>query len=340
MAVRVLTADRTGKILAELDGVTVGPVSWRLNAVGRAEFIINKNDAKATQDNLNFGNRILLEFDNGLPYWGGVIDTPRQWNDTTIKFTAYTGEYLLGFRQTGIVKAFSGADVGSIFTEMLADANAVSLLGITMGTAWSGGDGYSPEFHHGNLLEKMQNVVFGRLSTADFCIVPGESAGYVTLTAYVYDTRGSTKAGVALIESHNLTNILLNEQGPIVNSWAIVGKGTEWSVDRLEGTAEDTTSIEAYGRREAFELQAEQTEQTAVDNIAANRLATHKDPRSILKASATNDAPALFADYDVGDTISVLLHSYGFGGFDASIRVLTREYNPSAETCTLVFEEA
>ena len=74
--IRGIVGDRSGRVLAELTPEW-GPISWRLNDVGQASFRIAASDPKATVHNLRFGNRLYIDFDNGLPPWGGVIWTPQ-----------------------------------------------------------------------------------------------------------------------------------------------------------------------------------------------------------------------------------------------------------------------
>src|SRR4030042_6489085 len=95
---RVLVAERVGRILGGREP-ELGPVSWRLNDVGRLTMRLARADPKATEDNLRFGNRILVEFDNGLPNWGGIIDPPRHWDGLHIGARAYSAEDRVGWRR-------------------------------------------------------------------------------------------------------------------------------------------------------------------------------------------------------------------------------------------------
>lgn len=337
-AVRVLVADRTGRILAEVEP-QLGPVSWRLNDVGRATLTFAKTDPKAIEDYLRFGNRLLIQFANGLPNWGGVIDPPRKWDQKSIQITAYSGEYLLGFRQTDRGRYFDGATVGYVFQQLIQEANAVSPMGVTIGGVWGGGSTHSPEYHFDNLLKIIQESLTERLSTADFAVLATETSGYVVFTAHLYERRGSDKPGVVLLEDHNLAAIDLNEQGPMVNCWNIIGQGTTWGDERSVAYAEDTDSIATHDRREDSAVHADTATQATLDETADNKLSESSWPRNVLTLDAADLAPARFADYDVGDSVRVLLHSYGFGGYDGQVRVLTREYDPAKGTCALVVQE-
>jgi hypothetical protein len=338
MTARVLVADRVGKILAEIEP-ELGPVSWRLNGVGKLGFSLSRTDPKATEDNLRFGNRILVQFDNGLPNWGGVIDPPRNWDGLHVEVTAYSGEYLLGLRQTDRGRYFSNATVGYIFEKLILEANAVFATGIMFGSAWTGGELHSPELHFKNLLAFIQDSLCGRLESADIAIVAGEIAGSITFTAYLWERRGMDKPGVVLMEGHNLASVKLNEQGPIVNSWDLAGEGTTWGEDRLASHEEDAESIAEYGFRQDSAVYSDTSEQGTLDATAQNLLAESAQPHNVLTLEAVDLAPAAFAAYDVGDGVRVMLHSYGFGGYDHVVRVLTREYDPAGGTCDLVTNE-
>ena len=70
-----------------------------------------------------------------------------------------------------------------------------------------------------------------------------------------------------------------------------------------------------------------------------NLLDKSQYPYNIFDIVALDEEPAKFADYDVGDTISLLSHSVGFGGIDTTVRILAREYKPVDGVCNLVVQE-
>lgn len=335
---RVLVANRARRIVAEIEP-QLGPVSWRLNKVGKCTFRMSTLDPKAIEDNLQFGNHVLIEFDNGLPTWGGMIDPPRTWAEGAIECTAYSGEYLLGLRQTDQGRYFSGASVGYIYRQLIAEANAVEPTGLTVGAVWGGGTSHSPEWHFKNLLDIVQDSVCRRLENADFAMVAGQSGGLLTFTANLYERRGGEKPGVALLEGHNISRVSLREQGEIRNWWDLAGEGTTWGSDRLTSHADDPESIAIYGLRQDSRVYSDTSIQATLDETADNELAASKDPVNVLSLVAVDLAPAAFADYDVGDSVRVSLENYGFGGYDHMVRVVTREYDPASGACSLVVEE-
>src|SRR4030042_6367570 len=175
---RVLVADRVGRILAELEP-ELGPVSWRLNDVGRLTMRLARADPKAVEDNLRCGNRLLVEFDNGLPNWGGIIDPPRHWEGLHIEVTAYSAEHVLGWRRTDRGRYFTQASAGYMFERLILEANAVFDTGIVVGSTWTGGELHSPDLPFKDLLAFMQDSLCGRVESADFAIVATEAAGTI-----------------------------------------------------------------------------------------------------------------------------------------------------------------
>lgn len=337
--IRVLVGNQGGTIIAELEP-DLGPVSWRLNEVGRASFEISRRDTKATAEILRFGNRILIEFGNGLPNWGGVIDPPRDWQNNKIVVNCYSGEHLLGFRTTDKGRYFSGQNVGYIFRSVIEEANTVNPTGVVAGNVWDGGDGHYPDYHYKNLLEIVRESICGRLSSADFDVTAVEAAGKIVMYANLYARKGVDRAGVALVEDANLAPVRFTEQGEIVNAYYLAGEGTSWGNERLTSEVNDADSISLYGLREKGLVYSDVSVQATLDANGANLLAESKDAHNMMDLTAYNQEPGLFANYDVGDGVQVRLHSAGFGGFEGMVRVMAREYDPGAGTCRLVVRES
>jgi len=337
--IRVLVGNRSGVVLAELEP-NLGAVSWRLNEVGRCSFSISRNDSKATEEHLQFGNRVLIEFDNGLPNWGGVIDTPRDWQNNTITVNCYSGEQLLGFRTTDKGRYFSGQNVGYIFQQLIEEANAVASTGVVVGNVWEGGDGHYPDYHYKKLLEIIRDSLCSNMSSADFDVIAAEVGGVIQFTANIYARKGSNKTGVALVEGQNLAPVRLSEQGEIVNAFYLAGEGNGWGDDRITSEMVDADSVSLYGLREKGVVISDVSVQATLDAHAVNLLAEYGMPHSMLDLIALNLEPGLFANYDVGDGVQVMLHSVGFGGYDHQVRVLSREYDPGGGDCRLVVRES
>lgn len=331
---RLLVGDRFGRVLGEVTG-DLGPVSWVLGGVGKLTF--NMPMALATEQIYRYSNRVLVQFDNGLPAWGGIIDPPREWDGGLVTATAYSAEYLLGTRQTDKGRYFSGAGVGYIFRALIEETNAIEDTGISVGQVWGGGEAHYPDYHLDGLLDNIiKTSLCGRLSTADWGITAQESGGVISFTANLWERRGSDKPGIALIEGKNLTHIKRTENGPIVNWFDAAGSGSDWGDARLIGHAENTASRSKYGLRQAAGVYSSVSIQATLDAHASNALS---DGLSALELTAIDLEPGLFAQYDLGDSLRVQAPSFGFaGGLDGMVRILGREYTPATGQCKLVVE--
>lgn len=335
--IRLRVADRFGRLIAELEP-ELGPVSWRLNDVGRLTFTVARTDAKMTVANLQFGNRVFMEFENGLPAWGGVIDPPREWTEAGVLLTAYGGESLLGYRTTDRGRYFNDATLAEIFTAIVQEANVAEDLGVFVGETWPGLATHGPEYHLDSILETVRDSICDRLETADFALLPSVVAGSVRFSANLYERRGSSKPTVALLEGHNLTRIRYIEQGPVVNEWNLAGAGTAWGEgsDRIFSRSYNQASRDAYGLRQAAEVFSDVTEQSTLDSKAAAAAADSAQPHDMYELGAVDLAPAPFAAYDVGDSVRLIAPSYGFAGTDRMVRIWGREFNPQTGECSLV----
>ena len=343
-AIQVLLGDRYGRIIAEVEP-RLGPISWRLNKVGKVDITFSKNDPKVTADNLRLANRVLIQFDNGLPAWGGVIDFPETWTRDELTVTALSGEHLLALRQTEKALYFTNVPIGYIFSKIITDANTVTDTGVSVGTVWGGGTTNSPEYHYTPLLDVIQTSLLDRLSTAEFYVRPYEEDGYIKFEANLYERRGADKPNVGLIEGHNITELQRVVQGPVVNSWSLAGADVSgdvssgWGDGRLISSVQDADSITDYGFREGSEIKVDVKDQATLDNEADTLLDESKQPWNSIQMKAVNRAPALFASYDVGDRPWLESYSYGHGGFESLVRVEGREYFPETGAAQLLVSE-
>lgn len=337
---RVQMFDRHGTALGELDG-ELGPVSWRLNQVGKATLAVAKTDPKATATMLHLYNRVLIEFDNGLPDWAGVVIPPRKWSGSEIELTLRDGGELLHYRMTDHGRYFEGSPAGTIFQRLIEEANAIAETGIVIDSVWAGGTARYKDYHYDDLLDAIE--VLTEQTGYDFAITPVFESGTLSWKASWYEERGEDRPNVALIEGHNCEVAQFEEQGPVINHWAGVGEGSTWA-EKPKTELQDTTSQNLYGlRQEARVFSGVVNLNTLEGNVAA-LLAESKAPSRRLEIQAINLAPAGFGDYDVGDRVRVQLHSYGFQGkelgYDQAVRVLAREFDPKSGQCTLVVEES
>ncbi len=336
--IRITVGNPKGYTIAELTP-QIERVSWRVNKVGKATFSMAISDSKVTSTNLNYGNRVYIDFDNGLPAWGGIIDVPRTWKNGLVICTAFSGMQLFKYRITGKTRIFDSFPAGVIYQSLVQEANDAEDMGIQIGSIWQGGGGKSQEYHYQNLLSIFQEHLTRKVSTGDFDVVPTLESGRIIFTANFHDNQGKVNTNVVLAEGENLADIQLTEQGPIVNDWLMAGAGQDWSDDRLTAQEIDDTSRADRGLRQDSRVVNDITTQGDLDAHAANYLSESKDPYNIFRLEAKNVDPAGFGAYALGDTVSLVAPSYGFGGTNTTVRILTREFDPIKDTCNLAVRE-
>lgn len=329
--------DKSGVKIAEIEP-TWESIAWRLNNVGLARFSIPYADDKCTVDNLQSGNRILAEFDDGLPNFGGILDFPRGRTPTGVGITAYTGEALFDWRRTAKARYFKAQAPGNIFKTLIDEENAESPMGVMPNLIYTGGTGRTLEYHYHDLLRRFKDLA--KLTGNDFAVLPVLTDGVLTFEANWYERRGVDRSDtVWLIEDQNLREPVLDEQGQIASRVILVGAGLTWDIHRLDSIAVNATSAGLYGYREYAEVQSGVKHQVTLDANAEELLAELAYPRERLTLVALDAEPAGFADYDVGDivTVQAFLKSPTEWVYESEVRILAREWRPD-ETCRLEVE--
>lgn len=338
-AISFLVADNRGRILASLRP-DIQRVSWRFNAIGQLAFALARTDEKLQEPLLRFGNRVLLQFSNSLPAWGGVIVGPYDWTGAEVSFQACTGETLLFRRRTARRRRFDNATVGAIAGALLSESDAVAPTGVRPGRLWTGGPGHFPEYHYKSLGDALLDSLVENLSAEAFDVTAREEAGYIVFELNVYEVKGTRKPNTALVEGQNVSDVRFRVEEPGANAWYMAGEGTDWGdTDRVYAETVDEKSIERFGRREDFELRSGVVYQSTLNETVAKRLQETAWPTRVLGLSVTDHAPGRFGDYVVGDTVTCVLPSYDWQGIYGLYRVLGREFFPESGAVDLVLEE-
>jgi len=334
--VRTRIYNRSGVELAEIDP-DFEFVNWRLNNVAMARFVMSMKDSRCTQDNLRPGNLLLVEFENGLPDWGGVIDLPRVRQYGEVSVTAYSADGIWLSRRTPKSRYFTAAPPGTIFQTLIEEEHALWPTKVTIGDIYGGGVGRTIEYHYHQLAKRFKDLA--RLTGMDFWFEPVLEDGVLSFTAHWTETRGSDRSGtLTLEEGRNIGDVSMKEQGPIYNTIVVAGEGVTWG-DRITSETEDAASRDTYGYREYFEMQSGVKLQATLDANAEELLAFYKDPRNVFKIKAVDNDPARFSEYAVGDTLRcVAFLQFSEWAFDGNVRVIAREWTPKGE-CRLEVSE-
>lgn len=337
---RLLVADRFGGVWDELVA-DIASASWILNDTGRLVFTVSQHDAKATPENLAFGNRVLVQFANGLPDWAGVILPPRRWSVAagTVEITAYTIERLLEFRRTDRGRYFREVPAGAVFAAILREAQYTEPLNITVRNVWYGGLAHSPAYHYKSawwiLSESLR-----RMEVCDVRFTPALENGRIVWYADFLERVGrDLSSAVAIVQGRNLVgNTVVEEQGNIVNEVTAIGVGTTWGPDRAIVSARDEASIAQFGLFQDVVQPSGVSESATLERHARRRLQESAWPRLRFQVEVMDAEPGRFRDYDVGDVITLDIPG-ALWGYRGCARVLAREYRPASNTCELVVEE-
>lgn len=330
---RVLVADRFGMVRDELE-VQLESVTWVLNGIGRARFRLSARDPKAIPENLQPSNRLLIQFENGLPDWGGVLDLPRMWEDNTITLNAYTIEYLLQYRLTDRSTTFDGASVGAILARVLYEMQAQQDEGIILGQIWFGGLPHYPRYHFRTVWQIIESI--RRMEQCDVVFKPVLEKGRILFIANLVEFWGEDKSDrYALAVGANVAELRYEEQGPLYNSVVAAGAGTTWS-DRQVIRAENSESIQLYGLREKLDVYADVTFTSTLEMHARNRLA-QAFPLKRFGLEVVDKEPAPFSVYHIGDVLRLIAPNAGWG-YDGKVRIIGREFRPDGR-CVLAVDE-
>ena len=332
---RVLVADRHGNVKDELDAL-VESVMWVLNGIGRARLSIAVTSPKAIPENLAPSNRIWIEFENGLPPWGGVIDLPRRWSEGVIEINAYTIEHILQYRITDRSTYFSNAPVGAILARVLREVQAVQHEGIELGQIWLGGQGHYPAYHFKSVWAIIQSI--RRMEQCDVVFEPQLTVGRIWFRANLLERWGQDKSSkVLLAEGYNVSDVVFEEQGPLVNYVVAAGAGTTWT-ERPIVAGGVQESIQQFGLRERLEVYPDVSYESTLQLHCQRILQAQAWPLRRFGLTVVNEEPGRFADYDVGDIVRLQLPSVGWG-YDGRVRVIAREFNGRTGVCRLAVDE-
>ena len=335
MTSRVTIFDRTGAPLTTLRVATSR--SWVLNGIGEATFQIAYTDPKCKREYLEFGNRVLIEHPK-MPDWVGVIDTPRDWGNSSVTVRAYDACSLLSWRRGRQGLTMTGT-AGSLFKQIILFANQVQDIGLRPGTIYLGGTDRQ-ETVNDSLWQHMSNIC-GR-SGNDFIFTPRRDAGRLVIDGNWYQRAGEP-ISVILSEGKNieLGNDVLTEDGRIVNDLLGYGEGATYET-RIEAYGFNLESANRYDLRQSFATYSGNSELATLQANVNADLALIKSPQTILQITAL-DVGNTFAGLRLGNTMPVRLHSIGFTGsgrgYEATVRIYGMRYTDTTQKVDLVTKE-
>lgn len=326
----------TGRILGEVQP-QFRRVLWMLGNNGEAEMVFAADDPAVLGGMVSPGRRVMLQFDNGLPDWGGVLDVPIDRDGWTVGVRAYEPTHLLKGRLTGRNSAVQ-TDAGHVAAALIAETNAEDATGITVDFVDAIVGDVAQTYHLARIGDVLANDV---APYAEWVVRPHLSAAGLMFRMYMAPRLGrDLSARVRLVQGVNMMPPKIVEQGPIVNQWIVVGNAGDWdpaaATPRAVAVATDSGSQYRYGLRQDTAT-ADQDDETNLGTLAAAAVAGTAEPYVALRATVLNLPPATFGQYDVGDWITVELHG-GYAGKELVMRVVGRELDVESGTCEVILK--
>jgi hypothetical protein len=332
---------RDGSFLTTIQTTTER--SWVLDEFGKCEFTLSLLDAKSARQYLDIDNLVYIEGGDGLPAWGGVIDTDIDWNDDgTITYSAYSGEYLLKYRRTPTNDVFRETSAGALFERFINEANKSEDLLIRTGVIWTGGtpaedtmDGKS-FYDHAKALAKNR----GNNWSIEPAIDPVSHRLY--FVANYYERAGVVRTQ-ALKEGLNIKKKSrpLSVQGQMINNLLGIGDGSD--ATRPTWEAEDADSRTRYRLREGSEDFSGCVALATVRTHTEERLKIVSKSRNVYKLEVTN-VGGIYANIRKGDTLPLKMYSMGYLrddeiGVDTNVRISRMRYFDDTDTMEITPEE-
>ncbi len=338
----VYVGNRRGTIIGELAGQLDTP-TWATDGYGMAAMTLPLQAAMAAGPLLEFGNRIYIEFSNGLAPWGGVLDVPREVTLGQIRLQFYEAAYMLNWRLTPRMAMYTGSEARPAADVLL---DLVEPTGLIVGydlTAAAGGESVDVEFHLDSLstaAQKLRDVDAG----LHYFLRPlplGRGSIQFELVAF-RDALADHTARAVLIQGHNLVDWSVLEQGPIHNE-VLVGVGDfingEGSYAELHVAGAPASQGRYDLRQHLISLPDEEGESGPgrAERRAHAHLAAYGRPRRRVRGACLNLPPALYRDYGIGSRVRIEASTPMATAEE--LTVIGMEFRPAAGALSLVFDD-
>lgn len=344
VAINFFIGDSSGKVLTEIRP-EVSSVAWIKNKISQLKFRVSRTDSRFNSHYLKAKNRVLLDFDNGLPTWAGYIAGPISWDSHSVTYTAYSAEGALFSRRPPREISFEASKVGAIFRTLIDYQIGIDPAGwVSPGDIWGGGPEYAITYNYTQSIGQIaRDSLVADLAANDMDVtgklVSGKTGSKIEFFANLYENKGVRHNNYAFQEGGNITSWVGRTETDVINVWYMASDGEGWGDnDRLYSSAIDEDSISEFCRWESFESAGDQTVQDSVTQTANSRLDQTANPKDIVAITVEDVNPAMYKDYDVCDWLRTTIPTFGYNGFDEFCQVIGREFFPTDGVCDLVIE--
>lgn len=345
----VEVTDENGEFIGRLTA-DVGPVSWRVDSYGHAALDMVPATAAARRELIEFGNRVVIRWENGLPPWLGVIDPPLEHAPGRTAVNVYGLAYALGWELTERYDAYAAELERNTPDYILWRLVRGNRLGIRAFTVASDQPAVDIAFSYDDVLTaagrlREQNESFhwhiGQI---------GETAWSPGLWTY-YGWRRDRRGDARLVEGHNLINVETVEQGPIFND-VTVAAGNDDPADAVAlPLVYRYARPSRYGARERYvplpnvDIDLGTAATPAAEQItrklepaARAQYERYGAPRLRFRGVCLNRPPSPFGSYGLGDLVTVELNGYGRRRVEQAVTIVGMEFDPRAGYLTIVGE--
>ena len=341
----IYVARQDGVIIGELAGA-LESVAWGTDGYGMASLLLPLRSALLYGALLEFGNRVVIEFSNGLSPWAGVVDVPRETTVGTVRVQLYEAAYTLNWLLTEANALYldSGARPAA---DTLVDLAAQAGLDVAFETtAAVGGEMVEAEFHYETLAQAAEKLR-GMDAGLHYFIRPRVTGGRRADFELVIfrDLLADDSSRAVLIQGHNLVDWTALEQGPIYNE-VRVGVG-DFLNEQPDDTnyhelhiADDTASRQRFGLRQQLVVLPDVVGESGPGRAAARahaELATYGKPRLRVRGACLNLAPGQYRHFGIGSKVRV--EAAVPMALAESLTVIGMEFRPAAGTLSLVFDD-
>lgn len=322
---------RSGSAIAELDAQVVS-CAWLNGRISQADIAIARSSSKYLDRIIRPLNTVMIQFNNGLPAWGGVISTDTSFAYDSGVIHLESAESILNYRISPKNMVLQNHTVGKIQSTLISIINGEFDTNLRSGAIYYGGETHDVEYHFDSVLQIMQDYLYGRLSSYAYRIRPELESGRLFFYLDVLERRGRRRPSVGLEEGYNAARARRDIQGTIINEVRTIGDGFDWGEDRLTGVARNDESANRFGLRQRRDFRVGTTRQTTLDLTAENIVSSSAFASESISVTALDLPPGRFSEYDIGDEIRVVLPSYGPDGANGFAVVDGRQWMGNGTT--------
>jgi hypothetical protein len=331
---RIVTHDRLGRPLGELDRATNVSRSYALSKSTQLTFDVSLSDPKCTAELLRFNN-IIIVYSDVWPTWSGFIKA-RTWSEDTLTITCDSIENRFQKRLTDDYEELEDEQAGDIFYMLLTDANRIDPTGIVAGTVFNGGTPLTMTISREVVYNKLQELVEASklewrvniVSTGAWQMDFLERIGR-DLTSDIVVVQGLDMAGPPDLQEDGTD---------YANS--VIAVGTDEELDAEDQPEAEYTDWEAAGREglaQAVVTFDSEDDEGVLSELARKEVWKLRAPKRTLSFALTNRR-GIWGQFDVGDYICVVLPYYGFTGMVVPLRVTGIEVSEDQDIVTVAGE--